>query len=104
MAEQEKKPAIQGRMLTVSDVARIRGTDRTSAWRWLQRNAKPYLRRRGKQKGSPIVISARVFALLQDPALYERIERRVVDLERRMTEAEMRADSHANSLRRAGLL
>jgi hypothetical protein len=83
-----------GSALTVADVARLRGTDRVSAYRWLSRNAKPYLRKRGRL----VVISKRAFALLHDPPIDDAIARRLSRLEEESEQHARRLDAHARAL------
>ena len=82
------------RTLTVAEVAQIRGTDRTSAFRWLQRNAKKHMRRRGRIW----TISAQAFALLHDMPIDDRIATRLRRLEETAEEHGRRLDVHAKAL------
>lgn len=83
-------------ILTVSDIARLRGTDRSAAWRWLRRNAGQFLRRDGRF----VVISkkdyGRVVGTESDPRLDE--------LESRIVESERRLDAHARALSKLNAL
>ena len=80
--------------LTVAQVAAIRGTDRTAAYRWLQSHARRYLRRRGRL----LVIPARVFAVLHDPPLDCELLRRFERIEEESAEHARRLDAHARAL------
>ncbi len=82
--------------LTVADVARMRGTGRVAAYRWLHRNARAYLRRRGRY----VVISAADLARLDGRPIDPRVGARLTDLDSRITDAERRLDVHHRALAR----
>ena len=71
--------------LSVADVARLRGVGRVAAYRWLQRNAARWLRRRGRF----VVIDANRYGIISgirpDPmsARIRELETALADLEAR---------------------
>lgn len=81
-------------ILTVADVARLRQTDRTSAYRWLQSNAKKHLKRRGRVW----VISLAAYRSLHQDSDHEKILHRLAALEEAVRDAANRLDAHAREL------
>lgn len=81
-------------VLSVADVAKLRGIGRVAAYRWLLRNAKEYLRRSGRF----VVISAEDYAKLGRAPIDDRILDRFARMEDRLAEGERRLDAHAKAL------
>jgi hypothetical protein len=87
-------------LLTVADVAKLRDVNRVSAYRWLLRNAKSYLRRDGRF----IRIRAEDYAIVSNGPVDPRIERKIASLDERVTELERRTGKHASALQRLHML
>lgn len=87
-------------MLSVADIATLRGVGRVAAWRWLFRNAKSYVVYDGRFP----MISERDYARVNGPSFHARIEQRLSDLETGNREQDRRLDRHAEALRKVHLL
>ena len=88
------------KMLSVADVATMRGIGRVAAWRWLKRNAGSYVVYDGRFP----MISERDYLRVNGPAFRARIEQRLADLESTTREQTRRLDRHAEALRKVNLL
>lgn len=89
--------------LTVTEVASLRQTNRYSAYKWLVRNGRAHLRKRGRVW---VIRRAAFFAMMQrervllEPAL----EQRVRALEEAVREQDRRLDVHAAAMSRLHML
>jgi len=87
--------------LTAGDVARLRGWDRATAWRWLVKLEREHgptvVRRSGRRLYTTAAALARVAPTLGD----DRIKARVADLESRVTLQEQRISGLARDLAEA---
>lgn len=84
--------------LSVSDVARIRGTSRQSALEWLQRNAREHLRRERNR----LVISARMYARISGQSVDRAIAKKLEEIAESIKELESRVDAHGRVLGKVG--
>lgn len=86
------------RELSVSDIAKMRGVSRKTAWRWLCQLEKKYgpsvIGRRGK-KGVLFTTRSAMEKIAPLAKNDEGFERRCKDLEERLDDAERRADKQA---------
>lgn len=91
------------RMLTVSEVAKIRNRDRRGTLRWLMNRAGQHLKRRGRMWYIEASIVASLLDRNEQP-VDERIESRIMRVEAMLQEQERRLDVHARALQTGGLL
>lgn len=89
--------------LTVDDVAKLHGTHRTTAYRWLRRKGGKHLFKRGRSWVIPAITYARLRHGGMEP-VDPRVSRRFDEMEGGLAEVIRRLDKHAEALRRAGLV
>ncbi len=87
--------------VTVADIADWRGWSRTTAWRWLCEKEKQHgakvVERRGRRLFTTREALARVSIEMPDPSS-AKVVKRIEILEKRIAEAEKRADGLAGEL------